>query len=156
MSSQMAKVKSADIYYQDLDFSQKYDKMAAYAQSKLANVMFAIELQNRLQRSGSKVISIAAHPGYTATNLQQHLGVLGNVMNIVLAQKVAMGVLPSLKAATDPTLIGGEYIGPMKFANYRGYPGINTLPQAAQDAQQRQRLWQTTEEILGLSFLSAG
>lgn len=154
LSSLVAKMKAADIYYQDLNFEQKYDKMAAYAQSKLANAMFATELNQRLKKAGSKVISVAAHPGYTATNLQQHMGLLGTIMNALMAQKVDMGVLPTLKAATDPSMTGGEYIGPMKMANYRGYPGENTLPNAAEDASQRQKLWQTTEQILGLSFLS--
>lgn len=153
LSSLVAKMKAADIYYQDLNFEKKYDKMAAYAQSKLANVMFAVELDKRLKESGSKVVSIAAHPGYTATNLQQHMGLLGTVMNALMAQKVEMGVLPTLKAATDPLLKGGEYIGPMKMSNYRGYPGFNTLPTPAEDANHRQKLWHTTERILGLEFL---
>ena len=154
LSSLVAKMKAADIYYQDLNFEKKYDKMAAYAQSKLANVMFASELYQRLQRSGSKVVSVAAHPGYTATNLQQHMGLMGVVMNALMAQKVEMGVLPTLRAATDPALRGGEYIGPMKMANYRGHPGENTLPAAAEDGVQRKKLWQETEKILGLSFLT--
>jgi len=154
LSSMVAKFKTADIYYQDLNFEKKYDKMAAYAQSKLANIMFAAELQQRLKRSGSKVISVAAHPGYTATNLQQHMGLMGTIMNALMAQKVKMGVLPTLMAATADNIKGGEYIGPMKMGNYRGYPGKNTLPDAANDADQRQNLWQTTEKILGLSFLS--
>lgn len=152
LSSLVAKMKAADIYYHDLNFENKYDKMAAYAQSKLANAMFAIELQQRLQQSGSKVISVAAHPGYTATNLQQHMGLMGVIMNAMFAQNVSMGVLPTLQAATDESLLGGEYIGPMKMANSRGYPGKNTLPQAATDAKLRQRLWNTTEQILERSF----
>lgn len=154
LSSLVAKMKAADIYYQDLNFEKSYDKMAAYAQSKLANAMFAAELQQRLLKSGSKVISIAAHPGYTATNLQQHMGLLGTIMNALFAQKASMGVLPTLQAATDSSLYGGEFIGPMNMANYRGYPGLNTLPDAAENASKRERLWETTERILGLSFLS--
>lgn len=153
LSSLVAKMKAADIYYQDLNFEKRYDKMAAYAQSKLANAMFAVELDKRLKESGSKVVSIAAHPGYTATNLQQHMGLLGTVMNTLMAQKIEMGALPTLKAATDPSLKGGEYIGPMKMSNYRGYPGFNTLPTSAEDANHRQKLWHTTERILGLNFL---
>lgn len=154
LSSMVAKFKAADIYYQDLNFEKKYNKMAAYAQSKLANIMVAAELNQRLKQSGSKVIALAAHPGYTATNLQQHMGVSGMIMNALFAQKIPMGTLPTLMAATDDRLTGGEYIGPAQMKNWRGYPGKNTLPKAAEDAQQRQRLWQTTEDILGLSFLS--
>lgn len=154
LSSMVAKMKAADIYYENLNFEHNYDKMAAYAQSKLANAMFAAELQQRLQQSGSNVISVAAHPGYTATNLQQHMGLLGVVMNALFAQKISMGALPTLLAATAPHLQGGEYIGPMKMSNSRGYPDNNTLPEPATDVPQRQRLWQTTEEILGQPFLS--
>ncbi|WP_448554851.1 oxidoreductase [Thalassotalea montiporae] len=148
ISSLAAKFKSANIYYQDLNFEQKHDKMAAYAQSKLANVMFAVELQSRLAESHSKIISVAAHPGYTATNLQQYMGLSGVIMNALFAQKVEMGALPTLRAATDTNLKGGEYIGPMKMSNYRGYPDTNSLPTAATQQSQRKKLWQVTEQIL--------
>lgn len=154
LSSLVAKFKTAEIYYGDLNFERKYDKMAAYAQSKLANAMFATELQQRLSKRQSKVISIAAHPGYTATNLQQHMGISGKIMNALFAQKVQMGVLPTLRAATDTSLAGGEYIGPMRMANYRGFPGMNTLPKAASDADQRRKLWEVSEQIVGQRFLS--
>ena len=153
LSSLVAKFKSADIYYHDLNFEGHYDKMAAYAQSKLANVMFASELQQRLHSANSKVLSVAAHPGYTATNLQQHMGLAGTIMNALFAQKVDMGALPTLRAATDEGLKGGEYIGPKKMMNYRGYPVLNTLPDAATDQALCEQLWQTTESILGKSFL---
>lgn len=152
LSSLVAKFKSADIYYDDLNFERGYDKMAAYAQSKLANVMFAVELQRRLKKLKSKVISVAAHPGYTATNLQQHMGFSGVVMNALFAQTVDMGVLPTLRAATDEQLVGGEYIGPMKMFNYRGHPDLNTLPKAATLPTALNRLWKTTEEIVDMSL----
>lgn len=154
LSSLVAKFKAADIYYHDLNFEKKHDKMAAYAQSKLANVMVATELQKRLEQSGSKIISVAAHPGYTATGLQRHMGLSGIIMNALFAQKLSMGALPTLMAATDESLKGGEYIGPLKMGNWRGNPGPNTLPKAANDSKQREKLWQTTEDILGISVLS--
>jgi len=153
LSSLVAKFKQADIFYDDLNFSDNYDKMAAYAQSKLANAMFASELDKRLKATGSNVKSIAAHPGYTATNLQQHMGVMGTIMNLLFAQNANQGVLPTLRAATDPDLTGGEYIGPMKMGNYRGHPGLNSMPEAALKRSETKRLWSTTEEIVGLSFL---
>lgn len=156
VSSLVTKFKQADIYYQDLNFEQSYDGMSAYAQSKLANVMFAAELQQRLLHAGSKVIAVAAHPGYTATNLQQHMGWLGKVMNTLFAQNLTMGTLPLLQAATDNRLTGGEYIGPKNMNNYRGYPSLNALPEAANDVFKRRRLWQKTEEILEMAFLSNG
>ena len=148
LSSLVAKFKSADIYYDDLNFENSYDKMAAYSQSKLANVMFAVELQKRLKSNNSNVISVAAHPGYTATNLQQHMGFAGVIMNALFAQGVQMGVLPTLRAAVDADLKGGEYIGPMKMGNYRGYPDLNTLPKAATDDSKLKKLWTKTEQIL--------
>ncbi|CAM3645578.1 oxidoreductase [Parendozoicomonas haliclonae] len=154
LSSLVAKMKQADIYYQDLNFEKSFDGMAAYSQSKLANSMIAAELQERLKKAGSKVIALAAHPGYTATNLQRTMGVTGIIMNALLAQKPVMGALPTLMAATDESLVGGEYIGPMRMNNWRGYPGRNSLPKAAEDSLQRKRLWETTEKILGLLFLS--
>lgn len=154
LSSLVARFKNAGIYYQDLNFEAAYNSMTAYSQSKLANIMFAKELHQRLLKSDSKIISIAAHPGYTATNLQRHMGILGRIMNATMAQKLSMGALPTLMAATDPGLTGGEYIGPMQMKNWRGYPGLNRAPVAAEDAAQRSLLWDTSESILGLSFLS--
>lgn len=151
VSSLVAKFKSADIYYNDLNFESHYDKMAAYAQSKLANVMFAAELQNRLKSKHSKIVSLAAHPGYTATNLQQHMGITGVIMNALFAQNVTMGALPTLRAATDDSLKGGEYLGPMNLFNYRGFPVLNDLPTAATSPTALKKLWLTTENILGIA-----
>ena len=139
VSSMVAGFKVADIHHNDLNFEQSYDSMTAYAQSKLANIMMAKELQQRLSKAGSKIISTAAHPGYTATNLQRHMGILGKIMNATMAQKLPMGALPTLMAATDENLKGGEYIGPMRMKNWRGYPGLNAIPRAAEDNQQRQK-----------------
>jgi NAD(P)-dependent dehydrogenase (short-subunit alcohol dehydrogenase family) len=154
LSSVIAKMRMAKIYYEDINFEKSYDKVAAYAQSKLANAMFAMELHRRLQQSGSSISSVAAHPGYTATNLQQHMGKLGVILNALFAQKVTMGALPTLKAATDTQVASGSYIGPLGLANYRGYPGVNRLPIAATQAESCLKLWEITEAILGQPFFN--
>ncbi|BDY05768.1 oxidoreductase [Ferrimonas sp. YFM] len=156
VSSLAAKMGPADIYYDDIHFEQKYDYVAAYAQSKLANAIFFSELNERLRAAGSKVISVGAHPGYTATDLQRHMGLLGIVSNTLFAQRIDMGILPTLRSATDLGVKGGDYFGPANFANFRGYPKPNRLPKPAADQQQRSKLWTLTELQTGIAFLNHG
>lgn len=152
LSSLVAKMKSADIYWNDLQFMNEYHKMKSYAQSKLANMMFALELDKKLKESGSDTISVLAHPGYTATNLQKHMGLQGKIMNFLMAQKVEMGILPTLRAATDPNVKGGEYYGPAKMSNWRGYPIINEPAEKALHLEDRQKLWAVSEELTNSQF----
>ncbi|WP_109831520.1 oxidoreductase [Reichenbachiella versicolor] len=152
LSSVYAKMKPADIYWDDLQFEKKYNKEKAYAQSKLANMMFGVMLNKKLYESGSKTISILAHPGYTATNLQRHMGLIGKVMNFLIAQKIEMGILPVLRAATDVNVKGGEYYGPEKMSNWRGYPVINTLADKALDDNELKKLWKISEELTQTNF----
>ncbi|MEM8895257.1 MAG: oxidoreductase [Bacteroidota bacterium] len=152
LSSLVAKMSKADIYWDDLQFEKSYDKMAAYAQSKLANMMFASELEQRLKERKSKVICLMAHPGYTATNLQQHMGLQGRIMNYLMAQKLEMGILPTLRAATDTNAKGGEYYGPAKMRNFRGYPILNQPNATVNDRKETQRLWQLSEELTHIQF----
>lgn len=153
LSSLVAKMNKAKIYWEDMQFEKSYDKMASYAQSKLANMMFGIELNKKLNEKQSKVLSILAHPGYTATNLQQHMGLQGRVLNFLLAQKVEMGILPTLRAATDPEAKGGEYYGPAKMANWRGYPVLNEPNSMALEGEHTRRLWEVSEELTKVKFL---
>ena len=152
LSSLVAKMGKADIYWNDLQWEKSYDKMAAYAQSKLGNMMFGIELQKQLSESGSHTISVLAHPGYTATNLQKTMGLLGKVMNFLLAQRLEMGILPTLRAATDPDVKGGEYYGPAKMGNWRGHPVINEPNQVALDRNTTRKLWHISEELSKIEF----
>ncbi|WP_196888815.1 oxidoreductase [Aureivirga sp. CE67] len=152
LSSLVAKMDKADIYWNDLQWDKSYDKMASYAQSKLSNMMFGMELSKLLKENNSHVKSILAHPGYTATNLQKHMGVQGIVMNFLLAQKVKMGILPSLRAATDPNAKCGEYYGPEKMGNWRGYPVLNEINPDADKRDLTQKLWLKTEELSGVKF----
>lgn len=152
LSSLVAKMKDADIYWDDLQFEREYHKMKTYAQSKLANMMFAAELDKKLREQGQQTICVMAHPGYTATNLQQHMGLQGRIMNFLMAQKLDMGILPTLRAATDTKVKGGEYYGPAKMGNWRGYPVINEPNNIVNDRAATQRLWQVSEGLTGIDF----
>ena len=152
VSSIASKMKSAKIYFDDLQFEKHYQKMPSYAQSKLANIMFALQLNDMLRKAHSKVISVAAHPGYTATNLQQHMGLLGKIMNALMAQKQEAGVLPILRAATAHDVEGGHYYGPSKMGEYRGWPVLVSPPDAALDNSIRRKLWEETERLTQTPF----
>jgi NAD(P)-dependent dehydrogenase (short-subunit alcohol dehydrogenase family) len=150
------------IHFDDLQGERSYRRWLAYGQSKVANLMFALELDRRLRAVGSEIHSLAAHPGYAATELQ-HTGptsldgfVLG-VTNRVFAQSADMGALPTLYAATYPGLDGGLLIGPGGFAEHRGHPKP-VLPRGrARDADAAARLWAVSEELTGIRFdLAAG
>lgn len=148
LSSLVAKMGKAAIYWDDLQWEKSYDKMAAYAQSKLANMMFGLELHHRLKEEGSKTLSVLAHPGYTATNLQNNMGLMGKVMNALFAQGLEMGILPTLRAATALDVKGGEYYGPEKMSNWRGYPILNSPNKVALNRPITQRLWNETERLI--------
>jgi NAD(P)-dependent dehydrogenase (short-subunit alcohol dehydrogenase family) len=144
--------------FDDLSWERKkYGAWRAYGQSKLANLLFTAELQRRLTEAGSKVLSMAAHPGYAATNLQSHsqsrlmefaMGTLGNRL---LAQPAAGGALPTLYAATAD-LPGNSYVGPSGFAAMRGAPAPCARSKAASDDAAARRLWQVSEELTGVTF----
>src|SRR5690348_3648676 len=109
----------ADIHFDDLQWERSYNRVAAYGQAKLANLLFTYELQRRLASHGT-TIAAAAHPGFSDTELMRHLpGPVESVFRVVaplITQDAAGGALPSLRAATDPTVQGGQYYGPSGFA----------------------------------------
>lgn len=142
----------AAIHFDDLMWARRYDKAKAYAQSKLANLLFAYELDRKLKANGLEIISTAAHPGYTKTNLQRHLGFTGLIGNALVAQSIEMGTLPSLRAATEPGLAGGEFFGPTKLGELRGYPEKVASSSMSNDKQLAEKLWQVSEELTGTSF----
>jgi NAD(P)-dependent dehydrogenase (short-subunit alcohol dehydrogenase family) len=152
LSSLYARMKEGDIYWNDLQFEKEYDKTKSYAQSKLANMMFGLELDKKLKEKNSETISVLAHPGYTATNLQQHLGWQGKVLNFLVAQKLEMGILPTLRAATDPNVKGGEYYGPAKMNNWRGYPIVNKPAEKSLNLNEREKLWEISEKLTSTHF----
>jgi NAD(P)-dependent dehydrogenase (short-subunit alcohol dehydrogenase family) len=149
------------IAFDNLGGDRRYFRWRAYGQSKLANLLFALELDRRLRAAGSTVKSLAAHPGYSATNLQfaGPPGVDAAVMKVsnrLLAQSDEMGALPTLYAATEPGLEGGTFCGPDGFAEQRGHPKPVAPSGAARDEQVARRLWEVSEEMTGVRFEPAG
>jgi NAD(P)-dependent dehydrogenase (short-subunit alcohol dehydrogenase family) len=133
-----------------------YKRWGAYGQSKLANLLFTLELQRRLNTAGSDVRAVAAHPGYAATNLQAHTGsALQNgfmaLTNKVLAQSDAMGALPTLYAATQD-IPGGSYVGPDSLREQRGHPTLVGRTKQASDGDDARWLWERSEELTGVTF----
>jgi NAD(P)-dependent dehydrogenase (short-subunit alcohol dehydrogenase family) len=144
---------SGRIDFDDLNWERRsYSAWQAYAQSKLANLLFALELQRRLAASGSDVRVTAAHPGWTATDLQRTAG-FARLFNPLFAMKPADGALPTLRAATDPDAAAGSYWGPSHFFEMHGPPvsarvsGRGGAPEAT-----AARLWDETEKLVGVRF----
>jgi len=149
--------KLGKIHFDDLQGERRYRRWRAYCQSKLANLMFALELDRRLRAAGSQTKSIGAHPGYSHTNLQFAQPPLIDraimrVTNALGAQNAAMGTLPQLYAATSPDVDGGDYVGPDGFAEQRGYPQIARPTSAARDEETARRLWEISEELTGVRW----
>ncbi len=151
--------RGAKIYFDNLDGSKGFSTMTFYRQSKFSNLLFGKELNNRLKQSGLNPISIVCHPGVSATNLFMRGSGKegGKVMTFLLslfAQSAHKGALPTLFAATNPLLQGGEYIGPDGVANFRGNPVITSEGDKLFKADISQKLWEVSEELTGVSYLS--
>ena len=149
--------RTGKIRLDDLNWERGgYGRWTAYGQSKLANLLFTLELQRRLDEAGSAVRALAAHPGYAATNLQGHTGSglqhrFMAITNRLFAQSDEMGALPILFAASQD-LPGNSYIGPDRFNEQRGHPALAKRSAAARDGETARRLWQVSEELTGLTF----
>jgi len=139
----------------------RYRRWQTYGQSKLANLMFALELDRRTKAAGIDVVSVAAHPGYAATNLQgaglnlgrsRIPGMAIHQISRVLGQPAAHGAWPSLMAATDTSLTGGEYVGPSGPGQLRGRPKLVGMTKAARDEEAADRLWTASENAAGVTF----
>jgi NAD(P)-dependent dehydrogenase (short-subunit alcohol dehydrogenase family) len=140
----------------DLQSERGYKAWQAYGQSKLANLLFCFELQRRADTAGANLTSVAAHPGYAATNLQTGTsnrlqGLLMSVANKVVAQSAQAGALPTLFAAVEP-LPGAAYVGPSGPGEMRGAPQLVDASPAAKDAQTAAALWTVSEELTGVTF----
>jgi NAD(P)-dependent dehydrogenase (short-subunit alcohol dehydrogenase family) len=140
----------------DLNWEQGYRRHGAYGQAKLANPLFVAELQRRLDASGSDVRSVAAHPGWAATNLQSRSGnrlenALMGLGNRLFAQSGDMGAEPTLFAATQD-LPGNSYVGPDGRFELRGHPTLVGRSKAAADADVARRLWTLSERLTGVNF----
>ncbi len=132
-----------------------YSSRGAYSQSKLANILFARELERR----SSDVTSIAAHPGVTVTELTNNMASahnsvlmrLGGRISHLFSQSTEMGTLPQLYAATSPDARGGQYYGPGSFGGLRGYPAVARMTAAARDDLAANRLWELTTKLTGIT-----
>jgi NAD(P)-dependent dehydrogenase (short-subunit alcohol dehydrogenase family) len=149
--------RTGRISFDNLAGEHRYFRWRAYGQSKLANLLFALELERRLSAAGSTVKSMAAHPGYAATNLQSAAAPLADrllmkVGNLVIAQSDEMGALPPLYAATEPGLPGGTYAGPDGIGEQRGHPKPVAPNGAARNERLAQKLWDVSEQMTGVSF----
>ncbi len=149
--------KFGRIRFDNLQGERRYFRWSAYGQAKLANVLFALELDRRLRAAGSDVKSLAAHPGYAATNLQSAAPpafdrAVFAVTNRLLAQSAETGALPQLYAATRPNLDGGLFIGPDGFEEQRGYPKVVRPVRAGRDEATAARLWDVSEDLTGVSY----
>jgi NAD(P)-dependent dehydrogenase (short-subunit alcohol dehydrogenase family) len=149
--------KMGRIDFDDLQSRRHYRRWSAYGQSKLADLMFALELDRRLRAAGSTISSVAAHPGYAATNLQTAAPPLVDrlvmqVTNLLVAQSADMGALPTLYAATAPGVEGGSYVGPDGIGEFRGHPKLTKPSGSARDERVAARLWEVAEELTSVRF----
>ncbi len=147
--------------FDDLQGERHYDKWAAYSQSKLANLLFAYELERRLRRANTTVSSLGCHPGYAATELQHRgpsmegsvlMSAIMTIGNRLLAQSAEAGAWPTVFAAVSPEATGGDYIGPMGLRNMRGRPGRQRSTRRSHDEGQAKQLWERSEQLTKVSF----
>ncbi|WP_338449860.1 oxidoreductase [Niallia oryzisoli] len=148
--------KGAKILFDNLDGSKGYKKFQFYGQSKLANLMFAKELDKRLKENRLEAISLACHPGISSTNLfkfgkKDAPNFLKSFAGRLL-QPASMGALPTIYAATSPSLKGGEYIGPDGKSRRKGYPALDTPHPVANDEDVIKNLWEVSEKLTGVVF----
>lgn len=162
VSSQAHRMGRID--FEDLMGERKYGAWRAYGQSKLANLLFMRGLAERLERAGSTIASVAAHPGFASTHLQAvapemkgrgwQVKIMDGV-NKVMAQSAAMGALPTLYAATFPAIRSGDYVGPDGFGEQRGHPKLVGMTPSARDDETANRLWTVSEDLTGVRYLDA-
>jgi NAD(P)-dependent dehydrogenase (short-subunit alcohol dehydrogenase family) len=148
--------RAGRIAVDDLNWERRrYRRWPAYAQSKLADLLFAFELDRRLRAAGSPVRSVAAHPGYAATEIGRNEGLeqrLIDIGNRVLAQSAEAGARPMLYAATMPDVQGGDYWGPDRLGQMRGHPKRVTGSARARDPELARRLWERATQLTGVAF----
>jgi NAD(P)-dependent dehydrogenase (short-subunit alcohol dehydrogenase family) len=149
------------IRFENLQGERHYQRWLAYGQSKLANLLFAFELARRAALADVDLTSVAAHPGYAATNLQTQgarmensrvKAAMAELGNRLFAQSDAQGALPALYAATMPDVGGGEYFGPDGRSGMRGHPTRAHTSKSARDPELAARLWAVSEELTGVTY----
>jgi NAD(P)-dependent dehydrogenase (short-subunit alcohol dehydrogenase family) len=144
----------AAIHFDDLQWERSYSRVGAYGQSKLANLLFTYELQRRLAPRGT-TIAAAAHPGGSNTELMRNMPAPLRVATAAMAplfQGADIGALPTLRAATDPDVHGGQYFGPDGFGQMRGYPKVVSSSDQSHDESLQRRLWEVSEKLTGVVY----
>jgi len=153
--------KRGEIDFDDLMHEEKYSPNQAYADSKLANLLFTYELERKIKEKDLPIRSVACHPGYAATNLQKRSAEKsGNkikkytmeAMNKVLAQSAEVGALPMIYAAVAEDVDGGDYIGPNGLMNMRGHPEKQESSKASHNEETAEKLWNISEELTEIDF----
>lgn len=152
--------RMARLDFGDLQSERAYDRLAAYAQSKLANLLFAFELERWLRRHGKKTSSLAAHPGYSHTTLltrpalgaPSFVALVMKLGNGLVAQATELGAMPQVRAALDATVPGGQLLGPDGLLQLSGFPRVVAASEAARDEAAAARLWQASEALTGVAF----
>ena len=137
------------IDFDNLNAEKRYSPAGAYAQSKLANLLFTRELNRHFEEINTKVIATSAHPGWTVTGLQRGLM---HVISRLIGQQPAMGALPTLRAAFDPDLDPNDYCGPEGMMGMRGYPEKVSCSSTALDEDLAKRLWEVSEKLTGIQY----
>ena len=151
--------KNAEIDFNDLQSENSYSKFKAYGQSKLACLIFSLELERRLKANSlSHVSSLAAHPGVSSTELMRHLPgwlmLLAKPVEPFISHSAEKGAQPTLKAALDKELAGGSYIGPDGFREMKGKPAEAEIARQAKNKETAAKLWAVSEDLTGIKFLS--
>jgi NAD(P)-dependent dehydrogenase (short-subunit alcohol dehydrogenase family) len=148
--------RAGRINFADLQSERRYGRMTAYAQSKLANLMFTYELQRRMHAAGAPTAALAAHPGVAFTELTRSLPTViqsaNHAIGGLFTQSAAMGALPTLRAATDPAAAGGEYYGPGGLGQVKGYPVRVSSNAKSRDQAAQQRLWAESQRLTGVTY----
>lgn len=149
-----------ELDFDDLMFDNEeaYTPMKAYGNSKLSNLLFTYEMQRRLDEKNADVIAVAAHPGISTTNLANHLApalVMKLVMPLFgwMMQNAAMGTLPSIRAAVDPDVVGGQYYGPDGKNERKGYPVVVPSNEASHNEADARKLWEVSEQLTTVAYL---
>ena len=146
----------AKIHFDDLQWERSYNRVAAYGQSKLANLMFTYDLARRLAAKGAPTIALAAHPGGSQTELLRNMpGGIRQVSEFFwqfIAQPPDMGALPTLRAAADPAAQNGQYYGPDGFGEQRGHPKVVKSSTQSHNEDIQRRLWTMSEELTGVTY----
>jgi NAD(P)-dependent dehydrogenase (short-subunit alcohol dehydrogenase family) len=155
--SSIAHRAASGINFDDPMFTENYSPSRAYGQSKLANIMYGLELARRLDATGSDVMSVTAHPGYSNTNLQSTgptglFKMIYKVSNRLMAQSATDGAVPEVLAVAGAEAQNGAYYGPTRFGDSRGPVGDSQISDAAKDAGAGARLWALSEQLLGITW----